>query len=555
MGGRCIIDILLDTQVDEGYEATQVDSTQEDSAKPIEVVEVSTDEDVDTTASEGELADEGLPELSLRLLRFCGVREGTALHPPPPRSFHRQAEALRCLESLAARGLYSPHELGLFSREFTSTGCRSFLVDTFPGFALTSAPRQLTGAPLPARHLYEVLVEKKPCWLYFDLEYSRTENPQLEPNRVAGAFYELLGRFCENSLGQRLDHSAVYDLDSTNADKFSKHVVLKRLEKGETLAFQNNAQAGFFIRRFMDFVREQRQAGDTSASLLFARTKPKASAKGAEKPEPEPEASIVDESVYTRNRCFRVLFSTKFGKNRPLLPTWSAAPPAQQLLESLASCVPEGTPLFRHPMIPPDWQHEDMKVGRSGKRPDRREPSEVVEVPCNASEHSALFRHLIELWDDIRSKNEPTSTHVPTRVQRSLLMSSDYMVVSLANNRFCFKKGVSHKSNGVYLVINQKRWVAYQKCHDVADCPEFRSHEFALPEELRPPAEPDAVAEDADAEGKDDPISQELLTQLMPIEDDPVTPPRLPIQRRASRSRSASPLAPSRKQRKLRRKR
>ena len=33
-----------------------------------------------------------------------------------------------------------------------------------------------------------------------------------------------------------------------------------------------------------------------------------------------------------------------------------------------------------------------------------------------------------------------------------------------------------------YLVINQKRWVVYQKCHDVADCPEFRSHEFALPE-------------------------------------------------------------------------
>ena len=28
-------------------------------------------------------------------------------------------------------------------------------------------------------------------------------------------------------------------------------------------------------------------------------------------------------------------------------------------------------------MIPPDWQHEDMKVGRSGKRPDRREPSEA----------------------------------------------------------------------------------------------------------------------------------------------------------------------------------
>ena len=56
------------------------------------------------------------------------------------------------------------------------------------------------------------------------------------------------------------------------------------------------------------------------------------------------------------------------------------------------------------------------------------------------------------------------------------------MVVSLVNNRFCFKKGTSHKSNGIYLVINQKRWVVYQKCHDVADCPDFRSHEFALPD-------------------------------------------------------------------------
>ena len=56
------------------------------------------------------------------------------------------------------------------------------------------------------------------------------------------------------------------------------------------------------------------------------------------------------------------------------------------------------------------------------------------------------------------------------------------MVVSLVNNRFCFKKGASHKSNGIYLVINQKRWVVYQKCHDVADCPDFRSHEFSLPE-------------------------------------------------------------------------
>lgn len=54
-------------------------------------------------------------------------------------------------------------------------------------------------------------------------------------------------------------------------------------------------------------------------------------------------------------------------------------------------------------------------------------------------------RHLIELWDDCRQKNEPNHQAVaPTRVQRCLLMGEgNFMVVALANNRFCFKKGAS----------------------------------------------------------------------------------------------------------------
>jgi hypothetical protein len=54
-------------------------------------------------------------------------------------------------------------------------------------------------------------------------------------------------------------------------------------------------------------------------------------------------------------------------------------------------------------------------------------------------------RHLIELWDDIRQKNEAGSAGswtAATRVQRSLLMG-DFMVVALTNNRFCLKKGAA----------------------------------------------------------------------------------------------------------------
>jgi len=365
------------------------------------------------------------------------------------------------------------------------------------------------------------------------------ENPDLDPQAVASAFLELLNQFCDIKFGHAIDPATFYDLDSTNTEKFSKHIIIKRLQSYgsacNTLAFPNNAQAGYFVKLFMDWVRQQREAGNSSAPLLFA-----AKPKGKEQTRERDSVSVVDESVYTRNRCFRVLFSTKFGKKRPLLPTWSGQP-ALQLLDSLASFVPEGTSFFRHVLIPATWHHQHMRANKSPEHVAnlKAQPSkpDVVELPV--SENAALFRHLIELWDDIRQKNEPGSAGswtAATRVQRSLLMG-DFMVVALTNNRFCFKKGASHKSNGVYLVINPKRWVVYQKCHDVADCPDFRSHEFALPQELCPKGA-EQCEDDMGQEVQDqDPISQELLTQIF----DPETPGRTPCGRCGSRSRSSSP--------------
>ena len=68
-------------------------------------------------------------------------------------------------------------------------------------------------------------------------------------------------------------------------------------------------------------------------------------------------------------------------------------------------------------------------------------------------------RHLIELWDDIRQKNEPGSAGswtAATRVQRSLLMG-DFMVVALTNNRFCFKKGAAWSRFAVGWIEKMKR--------------------------------------------------------------------------------------------------
>jgi hypothetical protein len=61
--------------------------------------------------------------------------------------------------------------------------------------------------------------------------------------------------------------------------------------------------------------------------------------------------------------------------------------------------------------------------------------------------------------------------------------SENYVVATLAHNRFCFCKGACHKSNHVYLVIDCKQSTVHQKCHDI-DCRGFRSAAYGIPENL-----------------------------------------------------------------------
>ena len=147
---KSIIDRLLDTQYtqetlrdEDCWAETQCDSTQPDSELcPAKLWDVeptpghdvcTTDEDVETTASEGDDKEDHRLEIP-----SCGIREVTEadiaagcnaaalpssedlelclrklgglghspLHPPPPRSFARQAEAIRYLEGLLAQGVY-----------------------------------------------------------------------------------------------------------------------------------------------------------------------------------------------------------------------------------------------------------------------------------------------------------------------------------------------------------------------------------------------------------------------------------------------------------------
>lgn len=437
-------------------------------------------------------------EVELALRRATQLVDGQPLRPVP-RPWRRLAEAMKCARSLIASGLYTQAQVGVFAKELASTGAREFYVETHAGLALTGAPRPFDPPPsqLPAEvpmqdlNLYEVILEWQPCWLYFDLEYSRSANPDTCPATVIELFYAELSTFCKSFFGAPLDMGSVLELDSTTPEKFSKHVIAKRLHGrkdqslGDALAFRSNMQAGCVVAEFVAHLQARRHQQDSKTNGLFFKKKEEAlvlpqRAVG--------ETCLIDTSVYSRNRCFRILFSSKYGKRRPLLLMRGAclnqARPVQ-LLHTLVAFVPAGTELLQDCIHPVDELARAISSESKQPRPTNRNLSAWSRRDESATSNKFL-QHLVESWDATRLEHE-TLTSMSVRRATSVqsivrLGEADmFMVVSLAHNRFCHRKGSSHKSNGVYLVVDYCRRVFYQKCHDV-DCHGFRSVEHCIPD-------------------------------------------------------------------------
>ena len=403
-------------------------------------------------------------------------------------------------------------------------------MDTFPGFALRCAPGsqavfdtlvEETGTGLwPWRH-YEVFLEHRACAQYFDLEYSRELNPEMDPGAVTDAFFFMLRAFLLQTLGLEPVVASVWELDSTTAGKYSKHIVVKRLVsvggcskdiEGSSSATQHfkwrdNAQAGLFVAQFLEYCRRQREIDPMSpARLLFARASLSsavaAAGSGFAGGGCWREVPIIDDSVYSRNRCFRVAFSSKFGQRRPLRPLLgcnrvASAEPGFLLLHSLASFVSGGEALLcARGLVPEDAGH--ATVGRPRRCSAVGQVQSVPQgfptvAPCEDTLLAGVLEVLVRAWDAVRSEYEPGHARMGVLGSRLRWMSRDrrYCCVSLRNNRFCLCKGASHLSNHVYLVVNVSRAIWYQKCHD-ADCGAFKSMEFSFPPHasLLPSVEP-----------------------------------------------------------------
>eukprot|EP00435_Cladocopium_sp_Y103_P035028 s793_g9.t1 len=391
------------------------------------------------------------------------------------RTFYRQEKAVELLKELIESGQHKPSEVTLFAEEVGRGGKRRFIVDTFAHFAMEKAPLAWPKDDKHRGHFYEVILENRPCWLYFDLEFSLESNPKLKPKVVMHAFRKTLEAFCQDVLGMKLDTTKILELESSTPKKFSRHVIVKTLweypdgdEVQRALAFANNAQTGLLVNHLVKYAETHRDESWSLSRYLFVE------APGQDVGQ-QRQVCVIDESVYSRNRSFRLLFQSKFGKDRRLDldhsrddEIFGGKPyPAIALLQTMASFVPEGTELFQHHLIPSDYGHAQAvisRISRGGSVGLRRGNGSISSAQCDP-----LLNHLVCTWDETRRLNEVKFDErrcAATNVQSCVELEGRIITVTLGNNRFCWCKGASHLSNHVYLVADLLRGDFYQTLDD-----------------------------------------------------------------------------------------
>ncbi|KAI3884604.1 hypothetical protein MKX03_000602 [Papaver bracteatum] len=363
----------------------------------------------------------------------------------------------------------------LFSYQDHLNGQRRFLVSTYTEFW-----QRYKHMESRYRHHYEVIQEGLPCHLYFDLEFSRIVNADKNGEEmvdllIAATFDALNDKY---SIQGNLDW--IVELDSSTKEKFSRHLIIRIPET----AFKDNSHAGAFVAEICSRICCGRES-DPRLKTLFVL-------KDSCSDELPPQL-FVDTAVYSRNRCFRLALSSKAGKSSVLLPTGR----------------------FKCKNMSEEEMFMDSLIcninGDCQKVLICKLDSECMKTLCfNTELNSNYEKHLCapqEFALNAFSSDMPTTQfmgktpfpaldifvesiaslgNVSGKI-RSWYWFSNYglMIYNMLRNRFCERIGREHKSNHVMYVVDFRRAVFYQKCHD-PDCKGYRSPTRPLPIDIIP---------------------------------------------------------------------
>jgi len=366
-------------------------------------------------------------------------KDNVLMHDSVPliyRVFQKQSEAL----DFATSFHYST-----FAIEHDCQGKRHFMTCHPQTFW-----KWLKAIPTEDRHAYEVIGEDAPSKVYFDIEYKYQEEAYIKGECLLESFKTALIEDLKVSFSKVIIDCSVIDLDSSTSEKFSHHLIVNMTnEEGEPVFFVDNRNVGFYVKKFLDKKEVQ-----NLVSLPSGKT-------------------FVDEAVYSKNRNFRTLLSSKFGKGVTLKAAMVDNPPQEDFffktlvtfsskMESRRLVTFDPTTLCYKRIQVAGPKHNTNAQGEGKKQPKEKSTKVASAFP----EVDRFIKNLVE--------------NNGGYVRKISFQDCWFLIYELANNRYCHNIKRPHKSNNVKFVVDLRSNQYCQMCHD-PQCKDFRSDFWALP--------------------------------------------------------------------------
>lgn len=260
--------------------------------------------------------------------------------------------------------------------------------------------------------------------------------------------------------------------------KFSRHLII-RIPK---TAFKDNSHVGAFISEICSRIAAQRAANPNLDKLYITKD-----SSGAE----PVDQLFVDTAVYSRNRCFRLAFSSKSGKKSFLVATGrfkcKNMNDKELFMESLICRLDDDCDKLLICKLDLECKkalHFDTEASITriqGK--NRRVPIDTYrsDFPQAYTYGRSPFPALDGFIESIASFGS-----VSGKIRCWYWFSQDgLMIYSMSRSRYCEHIGREHKSNHVMYIVDFQRAAYYQKCYD-PDCQGYRSPLRAVPWDVIP---------------------------------------------------------------------
>ena len=344
--------------------------------------------------------------------------------------------------------------LMLFAEETSSQGQRRFAAAPATTFWLTYSKLEPS-----QQHWYEVIREGWPCHLYFDLEFQVADCPGWDGDLMVETLMNATQELLMALFGLSLPRQSIFELDSTTASKFSRHLIITL----DRIAWRNNKHVGAFVHRVMAYIFERRHEPGFASFYVNG------------------QSVFVDLSVYTANRNMRLLLSSKFGKDAVFASTSRYLPRGmseEQLFYSalISNVHPHARLLELATQLAIQSINNHLLV-QPMSIPPQALPSNS-EANVGISPYPLLDSFILGHCKRMCPTGGQPVIHSWSTTRRD---GKIWVVFDIRGHRYCAKVDREHSQNNIGYVVDLHGGTFYQTC---LGCVSYKSPARPLPLEL-----------------------------------------------------------------------